>query len=70
MQGVVLAASWWGKIKTITQMVMSILLIVDLDGTVINITELVFIYAAIILTVVSLMDYLIKNWKIMQDGNM
>ena len=68
--GVVLAASWWGKIKTITQMVMSILLIVDLDGTVINITELVFIYAAIILTVVSLMDYLIKNWKIMQDGNM
>lgn len=51
-------------------MVMSILLIVDLDGTVINITELVFIYAAIILTVVSLMDYLIKNWKIMQDGNM
>ena len=51
-------------------MVMSILLIVDLDGTVINITELVFIYAAIILTVVSLIDYLIKNWKIMQDGNM
>ena len=48
------------KNKTITQMVMSILLIVDLDGTVINITELVFIYAAIILTVVSLMDYLIK----------
>lgn len=68
--GVVLAASWWGKIKTITQMLMSILLIIDLDGTFINITELVFIYAAIILTVVSLMDYLIKNWKIMQDGNM
>lgn len=68
--GVVLAASWWGKIKTITQMVMSVLLILDFDNTFINITELVFIYAAIILTVVSLADYLLKNWKIMQDGNM
>ncbi len=68
--GVVLAASWWGKIKTITQMVMSVLLILDFNGTFINITELFFIYAAIILTVVSLADYLLKNWKIMQDGNM
>lgn len=68
--GVVLAASWWGKIKTVTQMVMSVLLILDFDNTFINITELVFIYAAIILTIVSLADYLLKNWKIMQDGNM
>lgn len=68
--GVVLAASWWGKIKTVTQMVMSVLLILDFDGAFINITELVFIYAAIILTVVSLADYLVKNWRIMQDGNM
>ncbi len=68
--GVVLAASWWGKVKTVTQMVMSVLLIVDFDGTVINTIEFIFIYAAIILTVVSLADYLAKNWKIMQDGNM
>lgn len=68
--GVVLAASWWGKVKTVTQMVMSVLLIVDFSGKVIDTIELVFIYAAIILTVVSLADYLIKNWHIMQDGNM
>ena len=68
--GVVLAASWWGKVKTVTQMVMSVLLVVDFDGIVINTIELIFIYAAIILTVVSLADYLVKNWKIMQDGNM
>ena len=68
--GVVLAASWWGKVKTVTQMVMSVLLIVDFDGTVMNTIELIFIYAAVILTVVSLADYLVKNWKIMQDGNM
>ena len=58
------------RVKTVTQMVMSVLLIVDFDGTVINTIELIFIYAAVILTVVSLADYLVKNWKIMQDGNM
>lgn len=68
--GVVLAASFWGKIKTITQMIMSVLLIVNFNGKVIDIIESVFIYAAIILTVVSLVDYLVKNWHIMQDGNM
>lgn len=68
--GVVLAASLWGKIKTVTQMLMSVLLIVNFSGEVIDMIEIVLIYAAIILTVVSLIDYLVKNWHIMQDGNM
>ena len=68
--GVVLAASWWGKIKTVVQMLMSILLIADFGGEVINIIELVFIYAAIALTVISLVDYLVKNWHVMDDGAM
>jgi len=37
---------------------------------VINIVENVFIYAAVILTVISLIDYMVKNWNVMQDGNM
>lgn len=68
--GVVLAASWWGKIKTVVQMLMSILLILDFKGEVMNIIELVFIYAAIALTVISLVDYLVKNWHVMDDGAM
>ena len=68
--GVVIAASWWGKIKTVVQMLMSVLLILNFSGTVIDIVEYVFIYAAIILTVVSLIDYLYKNWKVLDDGNM
>lgn len=68
--GVVIAASWWGKIKTVVQMLMSILLIFDFDGTAFNVTEYIFIYAAILLTVVSLIDYLWKNWKVLDDGNM
>ena len=68
--GVVIAASYWGKIKTVVQMLMSVLLIVNFQGTVIDMAELVFIYAAAALTVISLVDYLVKNWKVMQDGQM
>ena len=69
-EGIVLAVSWWGKIKTTVQMVMSVLLIVNFDGEVIDIIENIFIYAAIALTVISLVDYLIKNWKVLDDGKM
>lgn len=68
--GVVIAASWWGKSKTIVQMVMSVVLIVNFSGTVIDIIELILIYLALILTVISLIDYLAKNWKVMNDGKM
>ena len=66
--GVVLAAGWWGKIKTVCQMIMAILLIADLPGKAIGVIEYIFIYAAIALTVISLIDYLVKNWDIMKDG--
>ena len=69
-EGIVLAASWWGKIKTTVQMVMSVFLIVNFDGKVINIVENVLIYAAILLTVISLVDYLVKNWNVLDDGKM
>lgn len=68
--GVVIAAGRWGKYKTVAQMLMSILLIINFDGYVINIVEYVFIYAAIALTVISLVDYLVKNWHVMDDGQM
>lgn len=68
--GIVIAASYWGKIKTVVQMVMSVLLILNFSGQVIDLVELVLIYAAVALTVISLIDYLYKNWKVMQDGQM
>lgn len=66
--GIVIAASYWGKFKTITQMVMTILLIADLGGA-FFILETVFIYLSLFLTVVSLLDYLMKNKQVlkMQD---
>ena len=67
--GVVIAASWWGKIKTVVQMVMSVFLIINIEGEVFDLLEYVLIYAALALTVISLVDYLWKNWRVVDDGN-
>jgi CDP-diacylglycerol--glycerol-3-phosphate 3-phosphatidyltransferase len=65
--GVVIAAGWWGKVKTVVQMVMVGVLVADLGGTVIHVIETVLIYASLVLTVVSLIDYLIKNKNVISD---
>lgn len=65
--GVVIAASYWGKFKTVSQMIMIILLIIDLNNPFFVILETVFIYLALILTIVSLLDYLIKNINVLSE---
>lgn len=67
--GVVIAASYWGKFKTTFQMVMIILLIVDLKFKYMNIINMIFVYAALALTVISLIDYIAKNYKVLMDGS-
>lgn len=66
--GVVIAASWWGKIKTNVQMIMSVLLMFHLDFYAFHVLEQVFIYLSVILTVVSLVDYMYKNKNILKDS--
>ena len=63
--GVVIAASYWGKFKTTSQMIMIILLIAQIPGF--DLLEQAFIYIALILTVVSLVDYLIKNKDVLKQ---
>ena len=63
--GVVIAASYWGKFKTTFQMVMICLLIADIEA--ISMITDVIMWAALILTVISLIDYLIKNKDVMKD---
>lgn len=65
--GVVIAASWWGKIKTNVQMIMSVMLIINLDHPIINILEQIFIYLALILTIISLVDYIVKNRNVLHE---
>jgi len=62
--GIVIAAGWWGKIKTVCQMVMIIVLIIDLDYSWYAVLEYVLIYAALALTLISLVDYLYKNREV------
>ena len=63
--GVVIAANYWGKFKTTFQMVMICLLIADIEA--ISMITDVIMWAALILTVISLIDYLIKNKDVMKD---
>ena len=63
--GVVIAASYWGKFKTTFQMVMVCLMIANIPQLQI-LTDIVM-WAALLLTVISLIDYLWKNKGVMGD---
>lgn len=63
---VVIAASYWGKFKTTFQMVMVCLMIVDIEALAI-LTQIIM-WIAVVLTVVSLVDYLVKNKGVLLDG--
>ena len=62
--GVVIAASYWGKFKTTFQILMICLMIADLPPLAL-VTQIVM-WVAVALTVVSLVDYLIKNRAVMK----
>ena len=88
--GVVIAASWWGKFKTVSQMITIILFILmeglnecaywDVlalkkvvlengpDVSALTIAGTVFAWISLVLTVVSLIDYIIKNKAVMKDN--
>lgn len=63
--GVVIAASYWGKFKTTFQMVMICLMIADIAE--ISLLTTIVMWAALALTVISLVDYLVKNKDVMKD---
>lgn len=65
--GVVITASYWGKFKTTFQMVSVVLLILDIQALAFVTTICVWI--ALLLTIVSLVDYIYKNHKILTEGS-
>lgn len=67
--GVVIAASWWGKVKTNVQIVMSVMLIINLNNAVMNVLEQVAIYLSLFFTVISLVDYIYKNIHVLHEKN-
>ena len=63
--GIVIAASYWGKFKTVFQMAMVILMIADI--VFLNLVTQIIMWIALALTIISLVDYLKKNWHVMAD---
>ena len=65
--GVVIAASYWGKFKTAFQMDTVIVLILNIPGKVFAVIGTVLIYISLVLTVISLIDYIAKNKDVLKD---
>lgn len=66
--GVVIAASYWGKFKTTFQMIAVILLIVKIPA--LSLVTSLCLWIALALTVISLVDYILKNHKVLTEGSM
>ena len=67
-QGIVIAASYWGKFKTTFQMIAVVLMILNFE--VLSVVTLICTWAALILTIISLVDYIAKNHKVLTEGKM
>ncbi len=67
--GIVIAANYWGKFKTVFQMIMIMLLIADLPFAFMGVVEQIVVYIALILTVISLVDYIWKNKAVLKEGS-
>ncbi len=69
--GIVIAASWWGKIKTTTQMILCIILILPTMPLILGDVLIGILTAVVvILTLISLIDYIKKNINVITDGGM
>ena len=64
---IVIAAGFWGKIKTVTQMVMITVVLLDFSGTFFFWTGTILIWLSVIFTVISATDYIIKNLDVFKD---
>ena len=71
---IVIAASMWGKFKTTFQMAMIILIILNINVDfyiagvgVIHVLALIATYVALVLTIISLIDYLNKNKAVLKE---
>ena len=66
-KGVVIAANYWGKFKTVSQMIMIILLILDFQAAPFRILTSIFVWASLILTIISLATYIWENLSVISD---
>jgi CDP-diacylglycerol--glycerol-3-phosphate 3-phosphatidyltransferase len=65
--GIVIAASWWGKIKTVSQMLMIIIVLLNINTTLFNYLEYLLMGVVILFTIISCIDYIAKNIKVLKE---
>ena len=63
--GKTVAATWWGKSKTIAQMVTIIVLLLNIPQ--LAILETILIYVSLALTIFSHVDYFVKNINVLKE---
>ena len=68
--GIVIAASYWGKFKTVSHMTMIILLILDFQNPMFSFVTSIVIWIGVALTIISLVDYVWKNKQVLTQGGM
>ena len=66
--GVVIAASYWGKFKTTFQMIGVVLLIFNIPA--LSTLTTIIVWIALALTVISLVDYIVKNAGVLTEGKL
>ena len=70
-KGLVIAAGWWGKIKTAETMVMLVVVLLfqalGLAGGAYYVIDQILIYLALALTIISMIDYLAKNKGVIES---
>ena len=66
--GIVIAASYWGKFKTTFQMIAVILMIFNIPA--LATVTMIMLVIAVLLTVISLVDYVAKNIEVLTKGGM
>ena len=62
---IVMAASWWGKVKTTVQMIMIPVVLLNLPFGCMPMVETVLIYLSVFFTIFSGADYMIKNKQVL-----
>ena len=66
-KGTVIAANYWGKFKTTSQMIMICLVIGDLPYPAYQMLAVAFQWIAVILTIISLGVYIVQNKGVLQE---
>ncbi len=64
---IVIAAGFWGKIKTVTQMVMITVVLLDFDAPFFIWAGYILIGLSVVFTVISATDYIVRNLGVFKD---